>query len=75
MGIKGIEVYHPSILPEERVAYDALCRERGLYVTGGTDHAGRIGGFTDLFEKKNKPDDCGGMTEEDFFKLYRRELG
>jgi hypothetical protein len=75
MGIKGIEVYHPSILPEERVAYDTLCRERGLYVTGGTDHAGKIGGFADLFEKKNKPDDCGGMTEEDFFKLYRRELG
>ena len=75
MGIKGIEVYDPSITEEERIAYDALCRERGLYVTGGTDHAGKIGGFTDLFEKKNKPDDCGGLGEEDFFRLYRRELG
>ena len=75
MGIKGIEVYHPSILPEERAGYDALCRERGLYVTGGTDHAAEIGGFADLFPKKDKPNDCGGATEEDFMKLYRRELG
>lgn len=75
MGIKGIEVYHPSITEEERPGYDAICRERGLYVTGGTDHAGSIGGFADLFPKKNRPDDCGGLGEEDFFRLYRRELG
>ena len=75
MGIKGIEVYHPSITEDERVGYDALCRARGLYVTGGTDHAGKIGGFADLFPKKDRPDDCGGMTEEDFFKLYHRTLG
>ena len=41
----------------------------------GTASGFAAAGAYKLFEKKNKPDDCGGMTEEDFFKLYRRELG
>ena len=75
MGLRGIEVYHPSILPEERVYYDALCEEKGLYKLGGTDHASILGGFADLFPKKDRPVDCGFIGEEDFMKLYTRALG
>lgn len=74
MGLRGIEVYHPSILPEERVYYDTLCEEKGLYKLGGTDHASLLGGFADLFPKKDRPVDCGFICEEDFMKLYTRAL-
>lgn len=75
MGVMGIEVAHPSVTAEERAQYEAICRARGLYVTGGTDHAADLGGFADLFPKKNRPNDCGGASEEDFLRLWRRELG
>ena len=74
MGLRGIEVEHPSVQPDEREYYTALCVERGLYKLGGTDHASVLGGFADLFPKKDKPIDCGFITEQDFMRLYRREL-
>ena len=74
MGLRGIEVEHPSVQPDERKYYTALCVERGLYKLGGTDHASVLGGFADLFPKKDKPIDCGFITEQDFMRLYRREL-
>lgn len=75
MGLMGIEIHHPSVLPDEREYYDRLCDEHGLYKLGGTDHASVLGGFADLFPKKDKPVDCGFICEEDFMRLYRRELG
>lgn len=75
MGLMGIEVHHPSVTPAEREQYTAICRARGLYLTGGTDHAGDLGGFADLFPKKNKPNDCGGADEADFLCLWHRTLG
>lgn len=74
MGLRGIETHHPSVLPEEKAFYDAICAEKGLYKLGGTDHASILGGFADLFPKKDRPVDCGYISEEDFMKLYRREL-
>lgn len=75
MGLRGIETHHPSVQPDEKAFYDALCEEKGLYRLGGTDHASVLGGFADLFPKKDRPVDCGYIGEEDFMKLYRRELG
>lgn len=75
MGLRGIETHHPSVLPEEKQHYDALCEEKGLYKLGGTDHASVLGGFADLFPKKDRPVDCGYISEEDFMKLYTRALG
>lgn len=74
MGLGGIETHHPSVTAEEREFYEQLCRQRRLYVTGGTDHAGPLGGFADLFPKKDRPADCGYATEQDFMSLYRRRL-
>lgn len=74
MGLRGIETSHPSVLPEEKLFYDALCAEKRLYKLGGTDHASILGGFADLFPKKDRPVDCGNLNEEDFMTLYTRAL-
>jgi hypothetical protein len=62
------------VLPEEKQFSDALCAEKHLYKLGGTDHASILGGFADLFPKKDRPVDCGNLNEEDFMTLYTRAL-
>lgn len=70
MGVKGFEISHPSMMNEEKEFYNAVCEERGLYKLGGTDHHGKLGGFSDL--------DCdpqdGYTDEQNFMNLYRRNL-
>lgn len=77
MGIMGFETCHPDLDADECVFFDRVCEEHNLYKCGGTDHSGVLGG---LMEKM--PDalhvvgpERGYMTEVDFMKLYRRELG
>ncbi len=41
-GLKGIEVYYPSHLPEETAQYARLASRYGLLQTGGTDFHGEI---------------------------------
>ncbi len=42
-GLMGLEVYHPSHLPNMIQTYDRLARENGLLVTGGSDFHGEDG--------------------------------
>ena len=78
MGVMGFEVIYPGMSADELRFFNDFCEEHHLYKCGGTDHSGVLGGFIERC-----PDDpsyvidpmTGGMTEEDFMKLYRRELG
>ena len=75
LGVKGFEVCHPGMSADEQAFYTAVCDERGLYKLGGTDHHGKLGGFCDRM-----PDLCaqineGYTTEQEFMKLYKRQLG
>lgn len=70
MGVKGFEVSFPSSTKEQRDFYTAVCDEKGLYKLGGTDHSGTLGGYVD--HPCNVED--GYTTEENFMKLYKREL-
>lgn len=78
MGAKGFEVIYPQMSAEQIAFFNAFCDEHRLYKCGGTDHSGILGGYIDRCP--NDPDyvidpASGGMTEENFMKLYRRELG
>ena len=75
MGVRGFEVWHPGNKPDARAYLSDFCDANGLYKTGGTDHSAELGGCKDAFPEHNLPDDCGGMPEEDFNKLYTRALG
>ena len=52
-GIEGLEVLHPSLSDEERAESMRLCLERGLFISGGSDHSGLCGGYYDSFESKD----------------------
>ena len=75
LGAMGFEICHPGNNDEARDYLSKFCDEHGLYKTGGTDHSADLGGLRSGFPKHNIPNDCGGMNEEDFTKLYERALG
>ena len=75
MGVMGFETRHPDMTKEECNFYAELCTERGLYQLGGTDHSSVMSGLGDSMPQGRLPADCGYATEENFMKLYRRELG
>jgi len=80
MGIKGFECYHPLLCEKitgvagEFEFYKALCEEKGLYKTGGSDHHGVLGGNLEHGDYE-VPDFYSGISEEDFMNLYERKLG
>ena len=78
MGVKGFEVIYPTMSTEQIAFFDAFCCEHNLYKCGGTDHQGPLGGYMERCP--NDPSyvidpTSGGMTEAEFTKLYKRELG
>ena len=78
MGVMGFEVIYPTMTAAEIAFFDAFCDEYRLYKCGGTDHQGVLGGYMERCP--NDPSYVidpmtGGMTEEDFMKLYKRGLG
>lgn len=75
LGVRGFEINHPGNAPEARKYLSEFCDEYGLYKMGGTDHSATLGGADSMTKYGSAADDCGGVSEEDFMKLYNRELG
>lgn len=75
IGVKGFETCYPGLSVEDRAFFSAFCEEHGLYQSGGTDHYSVLGGVADRLPKHDFPPETGYVTEENFMKLYRRELG
>lgn len=75
MGVMGFETSHPELDEEDIAFFDAYCDEHHLYKTGGTDHCGVLGGLTEEMPELDVPAERGYVTEENFMRLYRRELG
>ena len=78
MGIDGLEIWN-ALTPEEiekgiKIAYD-----KGLYISGGSDHDGYCSGF---YERYAKPEDCPGYappltygtTKEYFEEIKLRKI-
>ena len=51
-GVEGLEVLHPSLSDEEKKLSRKLCLERGLFISGGSDHSGLCGGYYGSFESE-----------------------
>lgn len=75
MGLMGVEVNHPDIETETVPKLLNYADELNLYKSGGTDHSGVLGGFTDKNPDYIIPDDVGGVGEEEFMDLYLRRKG
>jgi len=51
-GIEGLEVLHPDLSDEEKELSRKICLERGLFISGGSDHSGLCGGYYGSFESE-----------------------
>ena len=76
----GIETWHPDHTDEEAEAAEELAKKYNLYISGGTDHSGLMGGQYQYYEGKDEnpyyiPSGKYGVTEENFRKLKERVLG
>jgi len=65
MGVMGFETHHPELDGEDISFFTSLCEENRLYQSGGTDHE-HVYPISEA---------VGYVNEENFMKLYRRELG
>ncbi len=72
MGVMGFETSHPEMPEDCKAFFRDFCEEHNLYQLGGTDHSSILGGTGYQAEL---PPECGNVTEENFMKLYNRELG
>ena len=45
MGLEGVEVWHADMSEEERARAYKLALEKGLFISGGSDHSGLLGGY------------------------------
>lgn len=74
-GLLGVEANHPMLTDEEVTQLHSLADARGLYKTGGTDHSGILGGYDATNPELRCELPRNSASEDDFMKLYRRELG
>ena len=80
LGLDGIEVYHPDLSPEEQLEAMKIAYEKNLFIAGGTDHSGTLGG--EYISFKN-PEECPyyleprvfGTMREHFDELKTRKIG
>ena len=80
MGLDGLEVYHPDLLPEEQTEAMRIAYEKNLFIAGGTDHSGVLGGE---YISYANPETCPyyleprvfGTMEEHFRELKERKIG
>lgn len=81
-GIEGIEVWHADHSPEERKKALAVALEKGLYISGGSDHSGLCGGFYDSYPSEEALREShhyieplsAGTTEAYFRELQARRI-
>ena len=59
-GLLGVEVWHHNLTAEEQLATLRLAVEEDLFVSGGSDHSGLMGGQYDRFPT---PRACPGYAE------------
>ena len=79
MGLEGLEAWHPDLLPEEKVQAYQLALEKGLYISGGSDHSGLCGGQYRYYER---PEECEyylppcsvGTTYEYYMEIKSRKI-
>ena len=77
MGIDGLEAWHPDLTEAEKVEAYRIGLEKGLYISGGSDHSGLCGG---MYESFDEPETCPfwieprsvGTTQHHFEEIRTR---
>ncbi len=49
LGVEGLEVWHSDLTPAERERAYRIGIEKGLFISGGSDHSGLLGGLYSSF--------------------------
>ena len=82
IGIRGLEVWHPDMTPEEQKrAYDIAIQHR-LFISGGSDHSGLCGGNYASFPPEEDLKKCRfyiepqsvGTTEHFFHEIQEGKI-
>lgn len=79
MGIDGFEVWHINMRPESIETIWKFCLDKGLYISGGSDHSGLCGGSYEYVDdpKTSKywkePRSCG-TTKEYFDEIKNMKI-
>ena len=79
LGIDGMEVWHPDLTEEEKEQAYKIALEKGLYISGGSDHSGLCGGeYENYADPKSshfwlEPTSVG-TTKEYFDEIKNRKI-
>ena len=81
-GVEGIEVLHPDLPHEEQERAIRIALERGLFVSGGSDHSGLCGGCYSGFSSEEElkksplyiPERSAGAVKEFFDEIKNRRI-
>jgi predicted metal-dependent phosphoesterase TrpH len=89
LGLSGVECDHPDLTEPQKSAASAFALSNSLYVSGGTDHVGRLGDHTD--KRGEKPyaielavdkfyspltfDARNGISRDEFYRIKMRIYG
>lgn len=74
-GLMGVEINHPDVDHRCFPILEEFAKKHNMYISGGSDHSGVLGGFADLNPEHAIPDDVGGIGEEEFMDIYFRRKG
>ncbi len=82
MGVEGLEVWHWMLSPAERQRALDIALQKGLFVSGGSDHAGLLGGFYGSYSSKQAlersplyiPDHSVGTTYQFYQEIKAHKL-
>ena len=81
-GVDGIEVWHPDQKQPEAEMSLRIALEKGLYISGGSDHSGLLGGSYGFYNTEYEivrnglyiPDHCCGTTRAFFEELKHHKI-
>lgn len=78
-GIDGMEVWHPDLTEEEKLQAHQIALDKGLYISGGSDHSGYCGGtYMEFSDPKESPyyiDNLSvGTTKAYFDEIRQRKI-
>ena len=79
MGIEGLEVWHPDLTEDEKQEAYKIGLEKGIFISGGSDHSGLCGGEYSGFEDPKTSsfylEPCSvGTTKEYFDEIKNAKL-
>lgn len=78
-GLQGIEVWHPDVPVDQQEQAYRIGLEKGLYISGGSDHSGLCGGlYSNFKDPKQSPyytePGSAGTTFEYYMEIKNRRL-